>query len=314
MPLREIQKILGAESHTIGHAEKFISALGGIIGIALPMWASVYYLGTRDGLLLIASMGASAVLLFAAPHSPLAQPWPLIGGNVVSAIVGVTCAHFIPDQMLSAPLSVGLAIFAMHYLRCMNPPGGGTVLVAVMGGTEVHALGYQFVLTPVLLNAVTMLIAAILFNYAFPWRRYPAHFKKRLTKTGMIKADQPSENDFNYALQEIGSYIDIDEDDLARIYALASKHAREATARPVRIAFGKCYSNAEDGKSRAVRRITGLEGKGEQARVYFTIVAGEDSGSTLSCSLGEFESWLKHEVIQDEDEWHTIFRNRNTDS
>lgn len=315
MSLREIQKLLGAEAHGIGHTEKFISAIGGFIGIALPMWVSVYYLGTRDGILLIASMGASAVLLFAAPHSPLAQPWPLVGGNTISAIVGVTCAHFIPDQMLSAPLSVALAIFAMHYLRCIHPPGGGTVLVAVMGGSQVHALGFQFALTPVLLNAVTMLLAAILFNYAFPWRRYPSYFKKQPVKEEVTqKSGIPGQNDFSYALSEIGSYVDVDEDDLEKIYALALRHAREAQDQPARITTAHHYSNGRYGKTWSVRQVVAIDGEGDQAQVRYMIVDGEGLGDLSTCTLAEFKAWQHYEVIQDKGEWHRIFRNRKSDN
>ena len=313
MSLREIQKLIGAESHGIGHAERIISVFGGFIGIALPMWVSVYYLGTRDGILLIASMGASAVLLFAAPHSPLAQPWPLVGGNVISAIVGVTCAHFIPDQILSVPLSVALAILAMHYLRCIHPPGGGTVLVAVMGGPQVYALGYKFVLAPVMLNAVTMLLAAVMVNYAFPWRRYPVHIMKRPPAEAVKRAGVPNQDDFTYALNEIGSYVDIDQDDLERIYALALKHARETNDKPASIMVGHHYSN-DASKSWSVRRVTALESEDDHARLQYHIVAGEGEGTASSCSLAEFKFWLHHEVIHDNGEWHRIFRSRKTDN
>jgi len=228
--MQELIKIIGAESHGMGHKEKIVSAIGGFIGIALPMWVSLYYLGTIDGVLLIASMGASAVLLFAAPHSPLAQPWPLIGGNVISALIGVACAQNIADPMLAAPLSVGLAIGVMYYTRCLHPPGGGTVLVAVLGGEQVHALGYQFVFAPVLLNVVSMLLAAIAFNYAFSWRRYPAYFREVPASKPPSTAEALAHEDLKYAIEEIGAYIDISEEDLSQLYKLARKHAAERGA------------------------------------------------------------------------------------
>lgn len=118
-------------------------------------------------------MGASAVLLFAVPHGQLSQPWSVFGGHILSAIVGVTCARWIPNEMLAASTAVGAAIGVMYYLRCIHPPGGATALVAVIGGEGIHSLGYQFVITPILINVCVMLVVAVLYNYLFAWRRYP---------------------------------------------------------------------------------------------------------------------------------------------
>lgn len=155
------------------HVEKWISAFGGMVSLIGVMLISHASLGMEGGATLVASMGASAVLLFAVPHGALSQPWPVLGGHVVSALIGVTCAKFIPDPTVAAALAVALAIGAMHYLNCLHPPGGATALSAVIGGVAVQQLGYQYVLTPVLLNAVTILLIAIAFNYPFHWRRYP---------------------------------------------------------------------------------------------------------------------------------------------
>ncbi len=199
MSTKEFLSIIGANSHGIGHIEKIISATGGFAGVALAMWVSLHYLGTQGAALLIASMGASSVLLFAVPHSPLTQPWPVIGGHTVAALIGITCAQSIADPLLSAPLSVALAIITMHYLRCLHPPGGGTALAAVIGGPNIHALGYQFVLTPVLLNAAILLLTAIVVNYAFPWRRYPAYFRKRPAPDRTQKNETLTDADYEYA-------------------------------------------------------------------------------------------------------------------
>lgn len=310
MSFKEVLKIIGAESRGIGHAEKFISAIGGFIGIALTMWISFHYLGTPGAALLIASMGASAVLLFAVPHSPLAQPWPVIGGHTVAALIGVTCAQSIHSPLFAAPLSVALAIITMHYLRCLHPPGGGTVLAAVIGGTDIHALGYQFVLTPVLLNAIILLLSAIIVNYAFPWRRYPAYFKKRPAKNKTQKIGTLTHDDFEYAIKEIGSYIDIDEDDLAKIYKLAIKHAGRPSDQPELIAVGDHYSNGEDGSQWSVRKVTALSGDGqaEDALVSYKIVDGDGLGTTGTATLADFTGWQQYEVILDKGTWHRIMR------
>jgi CBS-domain-containing membrane protein len=119
-------------------------------------------------------MGASAVLLFAVPHGQLSQPWPVFGGHLVSALIGVASAKLVAPPLLAAAVAVALAISAMYYLRCIHPPGGATALTAVAGGETVHALGFHYVLTPVLLNVLIILAVALLFNFPFSWRRYPA--------------------------------------------------------------------------------------------------------------------------------------------
>jgi len=149
------------------HTEKWLSTAGGLAGILGVALISQSQLGLAGSASIIASMGSSAVLLFAVPHGPLSQPWSVFGGHLVSAIVGVTCVKLIPVPMLAAAIAVALAIGAMHYLRCIHPPGGATALGAVLGGDAVHQLGYQFVITPVMLNALTILLVALLFNAPF---------------------------------------------------------------------------------------------------------------------------------------------------
>jgi len=310
MSLNEILRIVGAESHGMSHTEKIISAVGGFFSILLIMWICLYYVGVQGAALISASMGASVILLFAAPHSPLAQPWPVIGGHAVSALIGVTCAQLIPSSLLAAPLSVALVIAAMHYLRCLHPPGGGTVLAAVIGGPEVHALGYQFVLTPVLVNVAILLLSAIMLNYLFPWRRYPAYFKKQPAKVRAQESGTLTHDDFEYAIQEIGSYVDINKDDLAKIYKLAFKHAHRLSNQPELITVGNCYSNGEYGEQWSVRKVTGISGNGQDALVAYKILDGDGLGTTATCTLPDFTNWHLYEVILDKGTWHRILRNR----
>jgi CBS-domain-containing membrane protein len=164
----------GIGNERVAHVEKWLSTIGGLVGILCVVSISQSQLGLAGSASIIASMGSSAVLLFAAPHGPLSQPWSVFGGHLVSAVVGVTCVTLIPAPMLAAAVAVALAIGAMHYLRCIHPPGGATALGAVVGGDAVHQLGFQFVVTPVMLNAATILVVAMLFNAPFAWRRYPA--------------------------------------------------------------------------------------------------------------------------------------------
>ncbi|MET3925128.1 CBS domain-containing membrane protein [Devosia sp. 2618] len=149
------------------------ASVGAVVGILVTgMVARLALGGSSDLPLLIAPMGASAVLLFAVPTSPLAQPWSIIGGNTIAALIGVTCARYIGDVMLAAALAAGLAIAVMMVLRCLHPPSGAVALTAVLGGPAIQSAGYGFVIWPVLVNSVLLLCAALLFNN-LTGRRYP---------------------------------------------------------------------------------------------------------------------------------------------
>lgn len=124
--------------------------------------------------LLIGSFGASAVLAFGAPHSPLAQPRNLVGGHVISALVGVTCQLLLSDDpVLAAGLAVSTAIALMHATQTLHPPGGATALIAVIGGPGIHSLGYWYVLLPCAAGAVCMLGLALITNNLGARKRYP---------------------------------------------------------------------------------------------------------------------------------------------
>lgn len=147
-----------------------VAALGSSLAMVSLFCVSHFLTGQHPNQLLVASMGASAVLMFCLPHGELSGPWAVFGGHVLSATVGVTASLLIPATELAGAAAVGGAIFAMLVLRCLHPPGGATALSAVVGGSGV-SLGYQYVLTPVLLNVLVMLASAYLFH--LPGRRYP---------------------------------------------------------------------------------------------------------------------------------------------
>lgn len=230
------REMLGVESSRVSHRERLISALGGCLGVIVVFLLCRALPGATEPLLVL-SIGSTAVLLFAAPHAQFAQVWPVFGGHLASALVGVACARWVPDTVLAAGLAVGLAIGAMHYLRCIHPPAGATALAAVLGGESLRALGFGFVLAPVLLNVAIMLVVAVAFNAWFPWRRYPLFLARRDARAQVIANGHAAiaHEDFVYALAQIDSFIDVSEDDLLRIYQLATGRHAEAAARAVAI-------------------------------------------------------------------------------
>ncbi len=224
MSLYEFLDMIGFSRHKINYKEKLISTVGGFLGIFAIFMSSYWLLNPEIAVFIVPSMGASAVLLFAAPHVPFSQPWNVFGGHAISAVIGVACWHLIPDYTVAASASVGLAIGAMYLTRCIHPPGGATALAAVIGSEKLHALGYSYEFEPILLNTITILLVAIIFNGLFKWRRYPATlpFKKSPESVETQTYKPIKHEDFVYALSHIDTFVDINEDDLLKIYKLAT--------------------------------------------------------------------------------------------
>lgn len=141
------------------------SGLGSFLGIFLIGLMGYYQFSGIHNVFLIGSFGASAVLVYGAPLAPLSQPRNLIGGHVVSALVGVTVYLFLGSSpVLASAIAVSVSIMVMHLTRTLHPPGGATALIAVIGGEKVHALGYVYVVAPVLIGAFILLMIALKIN------------------------------------------------------------------------------------------------------------------------------------------------------
>jgi CBS domain-containing membrane protein len=202
---------------TAAPRDLWLGSLGAGLGLLLTEWISHQALGSANPWF-IAPMGASAVLLFAVPASPLAQPWSIVGGNLIAALVGVTCVHFLGSSGPVAALAGAIAIALMFALRCLHPPGGAVALTAVLGGPSVHALGFGFVLWPVAVDSVLMLLLALVFNN-LAGRRYPHHGAPRPhphdTRDRLpTQRAGPTREDIDAALASFGEVLDIDRDDL----------------------------------------------------------------------------------------------------
>lgn len=164
--------------HPVDWRNALCSWLGGFIGIALLGWVAENDLLTRqDNLFLIGSFGATAVLLYGSPSAPFSQPRYVIGGHVLSALVGVTVYQLLPAPVwLASALAVSFAIVLMYLSKTTHPPGGATALIAVIGSDKVHALGYWYVIDPVLEGVLLLLMVALVINNLSPLRRYPNYW------------------------------------------------------------------------------------------------------------------------------------------
>lgn len=210
----------------VSRREIWLSCVGAGLGLLGTEWLSHQALGELNPWF-IAPMGASAVLLFAVPASPLAQPWSIFGGNLVSALIGVLCAHTLGQGGLAAGAAGALAIGAMFALRCLHPPGGAVALTAVVGGPAIAQLGYAYALWPVAANSALLLALALLFNN-LTRRRYPHQAPPHPHRT----ADRlpsarlgVSKEDLGAALASQGQLLDISADDLEQIITRAQLQA-----------------------------------------------------------------------------------------
>ncbi|MBF0096020.1 MAG: HPP family protein [Magnetococcales bacterium] len=171
-----LQKMRGGGNSppAVSRPELFWSGLGAFLGIGLVGFLEAQFFAPLDQVLLIGSFGASAVLLYGAPSSPLAQPRNLLGGHLLSALVGVLVFQLAGSTLwLASALAVALAIVVMHLTRTLHPPGGATALIAVIGSETLHRLGFLYALVPVGLGAVCLLLVALLVNNLATERRYP---------------------------------------------------------------------------------------------------------------------------------------------
>lgn len=209
--------------------ERLIACIGALLSIMLTGLISTVLVrhGALSGHisqlpLIVAPMGASAVLLFAVPASPLAQPWSIVGGNTISAMVGVAVAYFVRDPMLAIGVAVALAIAVMSFARCLHPPGGAAALTAVLIGPAVTASGLLFPFVPVALNSVLLVALGWIFHKA-SGRAYP-HVPAALPVNTHRTRDVPPQirtgfraEDIEAALAAIDETFDINRDDLDRL-------------------------------------------------------------------------------------------------
>jgi CBS domain-containing membrane protein len=197
MPIQKIKRtyrktkyILYKET-LVDYKEQFWSFLGSFVGIGVLAYIQSIHFTGNDAVYLIGSFGASSVLVYGIIQSPFSQPRNLVGGHVISAIIGVTVHKLVPDIIwIAAPLAVSFSIIFMQITKTLHPPGGATALIAVIGSDKIKSLGYMYVFSPVLIGVLILLLTALIFNNMTSSRTYPSHstyhkhyhkIRKRLT-------------------------------------------------------------------------------------------------------------------------------------
>jgi CBS domain-containing membrane protein len=216
-----------------------LACLGAIVGIALTGLVAALVTGHGVHLpLIVAPIGASAVLVFAVPASPLAQPWPVIGGNTLSALVGIAVARLVHDPVLATGFAVGLAIAVMSLTRSLHPPGGAAALTAVIGGPAVASSGFLFAFLPVALDSLLLVALGWCFHRLLR-QSYP-HVPAPAPANTHGTADPPPslrvgfrEADIDAALDDMGEAFDIDRADLDRLLRRVEKEALTRRSGPL---------------------------------------------------------------------------------
>lgn len=212
--------------------ERLRAALGAVIGVMFAALLSRWLDDAPQTVpWLVAPIGASAVLVFGVPASPLAQPWAVIGGNGVSALVGIACANLIGDPAVAGAVAVSLAIALMFSLRCLHPPGGAMALIAVL----THATSFHWILFPAVTNSALLVLAGIAYNSA-TGRRYP-HVQMALRPPGEGGAKPRfSSADIDAVLARYNQVLDISRDDLENLLQDAEMEAYRRQVGEIRCA------------------------------------------------------------------------------
>lgn len=210
----------GQDQSRVSWVERFRSSFGAFLGLLCTVLFGQFvggFVGVDEWFM--ASLGASSLLIFVLPSSPMAQPWAVIGGNVLSAIVGVTCNHLFDNPVLALPIAASTAILGMFLLRCLHPPAAAVALIAVMG----HTLSYRYAFFPVMIDSAILCAVAALYN-SFTGKPYPTKPAIEVTPIAKSEVDKNAELNarLNAILDEYHEVLDVDHTELVKIIKLAS--------------------------------------------------------------------------------------------
>lgn len=228
MKAREFLSNFRPEVEHVPWGERWRSSLTATIAISATVGLSWWLFAPP---FVVAAIGASSVLIFALPSSPLAQPWSVFGGYVISAAVGVAMAA-IPYPVVAAGLAVGGAILAMLVLRCLHAPAGAVALFAVIGGDAIRDLGFGYVLSPVATNAALLVVLGVILNNLIPGRHYPRPHPELVAKEPEV-VESPtlsgfSHEELGFILDEYGHPLNISGEELDEILAIVERRRRGA--------------------------------------------------------------------------------------
>lgn len=299
--------VLGVPSHTPSLREQWTAVFTSTLGMALVAGCSGW-LAPDAPPLLLTSMGATAVLVFAVPHGPLSQPWAVLGGHLLSAMVALVVTQVLGSSTVAASLAVGLAIGVMHLARCIHPPGGATALFVVQSAHATGAADASLLLYPILPDVLAILLAAMLLNYPFRWRRYPVSLAFRQPHwqaTQEFTHEPPfSQRELARALDGLDTMLDISDEQLQSLYEAILRCQDQATVPVSSLVVGSYYSNGLQGEAWAVKRI--IDANAPDARkpqLIVKTVAGLGRGQVQVIDRRAFASWARYQVYPHNGQW-----------
>ena len=227
---RFITHYLVADTPPLAAPERRKAALGALLGLALA--GGLIGLAPADSLWLVATLGASSIILFVLPHSPLAQPWSVMGGYLAATLFSLLATSLIPVPLIAAALALGATVWFMTRFRCMHPPGGALVLLLAHEGTPTLAHAAH-VMGVMLANSLALLLAAVVINNYLLRHRYPYCRSDVASSPHRTGDPLPTERtgltheDLDRAVQSLGTFVDVQESELVDIYNAAVNHAFE---------------------------------------------------------------------------------------
>lgn len=233
MNLQQFIQLFTPDPVNLSMKGKLLGVVSCFNAILIAAFMTEFFSADSHSPILVASMGASAVILFIIPNSPLAQPWPFVGGQMVSALVGITCALTFPEILVAASVAAGASVLLMLLLRCLHPPGAATALAPVLGGHAIVSLGYSYALVPIGINVMVMLLMAIIVNRWLMGYDYPvlAKSEKKKSSTSQPALKIPdriggvSEQDMAQALENSDVFLDITAAELSKILSAAELYS-----------------------------------------------------------------------------------------
>ncbi len=301
--LQRLRAALLADTPRPSASERRYSALAAMLGIG----ASLGLLSTfPQHYWLLAPMGASAIILFGMSHSPVAQPWPVIGGYVFSLGAGLVSAALLGPPWMAAGAAVAVSLWLMARLNCIHPPGGALALLIVLD-QKTYASSVSQTMALVSANVALLLLSAAVINNLIPGRRYPHRTAAETAGDHDTRDPAPLQRtdlrheDLVSAIRAMDTFVDVGEDDLVKLYNLAIDHA---FSRHVGL---RC----EDVMSRDVvttqpgARLADAWQLMQQHRIKALPVVDHDQKVVGIVTLSDFFRWLGRAAVSDElvSEW-----------
>ncbi|WFE69200.1 HPP family protein [Thiomicrospira sp. R3] len=207
--------------------EVLVSTTGVFIALVMVILATRLTHHDNYPWFIIASIGASAIIIFSTPHAPMAQPWAVFIGQTIAALCGLTSWALIKDPSLAVAIAVTATLFFMQLSNARHAPGGATALFIALGPPEVQAYSWSILWLSLLPSLIALTLTAILFNWFFKWRRYPyLLMPKNTTKETQALPIQAEINheDLVFATKQLEGYFEMTEEEFMDLYRLARQH------------------------------------------------------------------------------------------